>query len=169
MTPTEMIVIDKANKRFYQSNYGIFKSQFGVIVNYDAIQSLISNRLFVSGKKGFSPDDFSWKDSETKNTLFVQAETMSQENVIDLALGRIAEVILKTNNNSYSLKTSYANFKDFGGVLFPEKINIDGVQGENKAAFHFTIEDVKFYVPVVMEQTELSLYGRGDISSLFRK
>ncbi len=169
MTPTEMIVIDKANKRYYRSNYGIFKSQFGVVVNYDAIQSLISNRLFVSGKKGFSPDDFSWKDNETKNTLFVQAETMNQENMIDLTLGRIAEVILKTNNDSYSLKTTYANFKNFGEVLFPEKINIDGVQGETKAAFHFTIEDVKFDVPFGMEPTDLSRYGRGDIYSFFRK
>lgn len=170
MTPTEMLVIDKANKRYYQSNYGIFKSRFGVIVNYDAIQSLISNRLFVSGKRGFSPDDFSWKTNDSiNNTLHVQAKTMYQEVAVDLALGRIAEVLLQTNDNSKYLKTSYSNFRDFDGFVFPEKINIDGVQGTSKALFHFTVEEVKFDVPIQMEPMSLSRYSRGDINALFRK
>lgn len=169
MTPEEMIVIDKANKRYYQSNYGIFKSLLGVIVNYDAVQSLISNRLFVSGKKAFSPDDFSWKNNNSKDTLFVQAETMSQENVIDLALGRIAAVMLKPNNNSYSLKASYADFKNFGGALFPEKINIEGIQDGSKAVFYFTVEEAKFDVPFQMEPIDLSRYTKGNIHALFRK
>ncbi|NLI72863.1 MAG: DUF4292 domain-containing protein [Bacteroidales bacterium] len=170
MTPTEMLVIDKANKRYYQSNYGIFKSRFGVIVNYDAIQSLISNRLFVSGKRGFSPDDFSWKTNDSiNNTLHVQAKTMYQEVAVDLALGRIAEVLLQTNDNSKCLKTSYSNFKDFDGFVFPEKINIDGVRGTSKALFHFTVEEVKFDVPIQMKPMSLSRYGRGDINALFRK
>lgn len=170
MTPTEMLVIDKTNKRYYQSNYGIFRSRFGVIVNYDAIQSLISNRLFVSGKRGFSPDDFSWKATDSiNNTLHVQAETMHQEVAVDLLLGRIAEIILQTNDNVNSLKTTYSNFKSFDGFIFPEKINIDGVRGNSKAFFHFTVEEVKFDVPIQMEPMNLSRYGRGDINALFRK
>jgi hypothetical protein len=167
MTPESMIVIDKANRKYYESNYGVFKSKFGIIVNYDAIQSLISNRLFVSGKKGYSPDDFSWKDPETNNRLYVLAETMNQEVTTNLSLARIIELILKTNDNVYTMSTVYSNFKNFDGTLFPEKIMIDGVQGNNKASFHFTIEEVKFDVPVVMTPIDLIRYTRGDINSFF--
>lgn len=169
MTPETMIVIDKANRRFYESNYGIFKSRLGIVVNYDAIQSLLSNRLFVSGKKGFLPDDFRWKDKNTNNRLYVQAETMNQEVVIDLALARIAEMILKTNDYKYSMNTTYSNFKDYSGIIFPEKIFIDGMEGETKASFHFTMEDLKFDVPFSMEPTNLTRYTRGDINAFFSK
>lgn len=169
MTPESMIVIDKANRRFYESNYGIFKSRLGIHVNYDAIQSLLSNRLFVAGKKGFLPNDFSWKKNDTRNTLYVQAETMNQEVVVDFMLARIAEMILKTNDSKYSMKTTYSDFKNFGGTVFPEKILIDGMEGDTKASFHFTIEDIRFDVPFAMEPTNLSRYTRGDINAFFGK
>ncbi len=168
MTPESMIVIDKANRRFYESNYGIFKSRLGIHVNYDAVQSLLSNRLFVAGKKGFLPDDFSWKN-DTRNTLYVQAETMNQEVVVDFVLARIAEMILKTNDNKYTMKTTYADFKNFGGTVFPEKIFIDGMEGNKKASFHFTIEEMRFDVPFAMESTNLTRYTRGDINAFFAK
>lgn len=169
MTPEYMIVIDKANRRFYESNYGIFKNRLGIHVNYDAIQSLLSNRLFVAGKKGFLPDDFSWKKDDTRNTLYVQAETMNQQVEVDFMLARIAEVILKTNDNKYSMKTTYSDFKNFGGTVFPEKIFIDGMEGDTKASFHFTVEDIKFDAPFAMESTNLIRYSRGDINAFFAK
>lgn len=169
MTPESMIVIDKANRRFYESNYAIFKSRLGIHVNYDAIQSLLSNRLFVAGKKAFLPDDFSWKKNDTRNTLYVQAETMNQEVVVDFMLARIAEIILSTNDNKYSMKTTYSDFKNFGGTVFPEKILIDGMEGDTKASFHFTIEDIRFDVPFAMDPTNLTRYTRGNINTFFAK
>lgn len=170
MTPTSMIVIDKANRRFYESNYGVFKNKLGVTVNYDVVQSLISNRLFVAVKKAFSPDDFTWKNNNSSKVLYVQSESMNQEFALNLALARIAEVIMKTNDGVYSMSTRYSDFKDFGGVLFPEKIFIDGEQNNgSKASFHFTIEDAKFDVPFAMEPTNLTRYTRGDINSFFNK
>lgn len=169
LTPNALILIDKPNKRFYESNYGFFRERFGVTVNYDAIQSLISNRLFVAGKKAFSPNDFHWKKNVPKDMLAVQFETMYQETWLDLGLVRISEVILRTNDEAYEMKTSYSDFKDFGGTLFPGKINIDANNGKSVASFHFTIEDVKFDVPLTLEPTNLSRYVRGDINSFFKK
>ena len=167
MTPASMIVIDKMNKMFYESNYSIFRNTLGVSVNYDGIQSLISNRLFVPGEKVFPPDRFSWKDSIPGNTLAHQNETFSQDVLVDMTLTRIAEILIKSAGNT--LKTGYSDFKKVDGMVFPQKIIIDGNKGETVSSFHFTIEEVQFNKPLVMEPTNLSRYTRGNINSFFRK
>lgn len=169
LTPNTLILIDKPNKRFYESNYGFFRERFGITVNYDAIQSLISNRLFVAGKKAFSPNDFHWKKNVPKDMLAVQFETMYQETWLNLPLARISEVVLRTNDEAYEMKTLYADFKDFGGTLFPAKIYMDANSGKSAASFHFTIDDVKFDIPLTLEPTSLSRYVRGDINAFFKK
>ena len=167
MTPSTLIVVDKMNKRFYESNYSIFRNTLGVSVNYDGIQSLISNRLFVPGEKVFPPDRFSWKDSIPGNTLAHQNETFSQDVLVDMTLTRIAEILIKSAGNT--LKTGYSDFKKVDGIVFPQKILIDGNKGETVSSFHFTIEEVQFNKPLVMEPTNLSRYTRGNINSFFRK
>lgn len=171
MTPSSLLIIDKANRKFYESSYGIFDNQFGIYVSYDVIQSLISNRLFVAGKRGFSPNDFSWsKDArETKNSLLVWFDKMNQEVKIDLGLGRISNVMLKSNDEGYQMETLYSNFRNFNGTVFPSSIDISAVGHNQVYAFHFMIEDAVFDVPVVMQSTNLSKYSRGDINSFFKK
>ncbi len=171
MTPSSLLIIDKANRKFYESNYGIFDNQFEIYVNYDVIQSLISNRLFVAGKRGFSPNDFSWSNDakETKNSLLVWFEKMNQEVGVDLGLGRISNVLLKSNDEKYQMETLYSNFRNFNGTLFPSSIDISAVGHNQVYAFHFMIEDAVFDVPVVMQSTNLSKYSRGDINSFFKK
>ncbi len=169
MTPSTLIVVDKMNKMFYESNYGIFRNTLGVTVNYDVIQSLISNRLFVPGDKVFIPDDFSWKNNTPGGSIMYQTQTFGQEVMIDQVLSRIAAILIESNDKAYNMKTGYSDFKKFDGVLFPEKISIDAGNGENKSSFHFTIEEAEFNKPLVMEPADLSRYTRGNISSLFRK
>ena len=167
MTPATLIVIDKMNKKFYESNYSIFKNTLGVAVNYDGVQSLISNRLFVPGSKVFLPDQFSWKDSIPGNTLQYHDDSFTQDVLLDLTLSRITEILLKSKDNT--MKTGYADFKMVDGMLFPQKILIDANKGETKSSFHFTIEEVEFNKPVVMEPTNLSRYTRGNINAFFTK
>ncbi|MFV0392615.1 MAG: DUF4292 domain-containing protein [Paludibacteraceae bacterium] len=170
MTPTSMIVIDKANRKYYKSNYSVFRNTLGVIVDYDVVQSLISNRLFVAAKEIFLPEDFSWKNREPSNTLTVLSESMTQDVIVDTALKRIVEVILSTNDSKYKMNTTYSNFKKYNEVVFPEKIAIDGTQEDgSKASFHFTIDDAKFDVPFHMEAADLTRYRLGYINSLFSK
>lgn len=169
MTPTGMTLIDKANRRYYESNYAVFRNRWGITVNYDVVQSLISNRLFVAVKKAFLPDDFTWR-KDKDNTLYVQSSSMTQEFSIHLALARISEIIMRTNDNVYSMRTTYDRFTDFGGLLFPAQIMIDGEDRKGgKVAFHFTIEDAVFDTPFTMEPTNLSRYVRGDIQAFFAK
>lgn len=169
LTPTTFILVDKMNKMFYESNYSIFRNTLGITVNYNAIQSLISNRLFIPGNRVFLPDDFKWKNNLPGNTLVHQNQSIDEEVMVDTAISHIAELVIKSIDKAYTMNTEYSDFKEKDGILFPHKIFIDGNNVDSKSSFHFTIEEVQFNRPLIMEPTNLSRYTRGDINSFFRK
>lgn len=170
LTPYNIILIDKTNKKFYESGYSFFKTRFGVDINYDGIQSIISNRLFVAGNKAYLPEDFSWENnSNTSNTLVTQNENIKQKVVIDAALGRITMMILQTPENEYKMTTEYADFKKFDDHVFPENILINAENANSKSSFLLTVQRVVFDQPLTMKAANLSRYTRGDINRFFQK
>lgn len=169
MTPKSLILVDKPNKTYYESNYSIFNNTLGVIVNFEGVQSLISNRMFVPGKTIIQADDFVWKDENKKNVLQLHNYNINEEVSIDLSLVRIIDIMMGAKDNENVMTTKYADFKNFDGVLFPEKIKIDASNASNKTAFYFTMEEILFDKPFNMEPINLERYSQGDIRSFFRK
>jgi len=170
LTPWNIVLIDKTNKTYYEAQYTQLRSRLGLDFDYKSIQSVISNRLFVSGIKTFLADDYKWKDNDVKSgILTVQGERMNQEIMVDAALDRIIGLVLKTNDGSYTLKTEYSGFKNFDKQLFPEMINMEAFNGESKASLYFKIEDVEFDKPLVLEAANLRRYQRGNLARFFIK
>lgn len=169
MTPKSLILVDKPNKTYYESNYSIFNNTLGVIVNFEGVQSLISNRMFVPGKTVIQADDFIWKDGKSKNVLELYNYNINEEVTAELSLVRIIEVMLGAKENENVMTAKYADFKNFDGVLFPEKIMLDASNSRSKAVFHFTMEEISFDKPFNMQPINLERYNQGDIRSFFRK
>ena len=170
LTPYNIILIDKTNKMYYQGQYSVLRNRFGVDVDYKSIQALISNRLFVAGNRAFLTDDFKWRnDSVASGVLTVQGERTSQEVTVNAAIERIIRMVIKTNDNTYTMNTDYSGFKNFDKQLFPEKIYIEALNAGSKASFLFKIESVEFDQPLVMEAANLQRYRRGDFNRFLTK
>lgn len=169
MTPVSMTLIDKANRRYYQSNYGIFYTKLGVNINYNTIQSLISNRLFIPGNKLFLPEDFKWKNDTLPNTLATRFDKIEEEVTIDFTLERIVELFIKSIDSKVSMKTNYSDFKTFNSHIFPEKIKMTILTETQRNVFSFKLEEVEFNKPFRLTNTNIMRYKQGDIRSFFRK
>lgn len=169
MTPTSMIIIDKANKRFFESNYGIFYEKLGVNINYDAIQSLISNRLFIPGKKVFEPEKFEWKNDTSRNVLSTQFDKIIEDVTVDFAFERIVELLFKTVDNTASLQTNYSGFSSFGNYVFPRTIRMELLTETQRSVLNFNIDDILFNENFEMKSTNLLRFTRADIRSFFKK
>ena len=172
LTPSKFIVIDKLNRRYYEETYDYVKTQFGVTVSFQNIQSLISNRLFLIERSNYSPEDFTWKDNQSKSlTLVSKNEKTEQETVISPELlNRISDLIIKSAAYNSVITINYSDFQQSETILFPNKIFLKAEQnGVKKAAFDFEIQKIRFNEPLTLKPTNLSKYTRGDINSLLRK
>ena len=171
MTPASIILIDKMNGTYYESNYALFSKAFGVPVNFKDMQSLISNRLFVPGEAIFSPDKFQWKNNEAGSELEYLSPTFRETVSVNSSI-RIAKMDINTNDSTYTLSTQYLDFKNYNGTVFPEKIYLDAFNSKDmmaKTSMHVTIDDVTFDEPLKLEPANLIRYLRGNINSFFRK
>lgn len=172
ITPRGFILIDKFNKRFYEESYDYVKNRFGVAVTYDAIQSLISNQLFLVEKKSYLAQDFVWKNNQPSSmTLVSKGEKAEQETKIDsILLNRIAQIIVKSAEHNSVLSINYADFQQNNEILFPHKVALKAEQnGVKKAEFNFDIQKIKFNEPLTLKTINLAKYTRSDINSLLKK
>ncbi len=168
LTPQKMIVIDKMNKIFYKSNYGIFYELLGINIDYDEIEALISNRFFVPNEKVVNLDNLTQLQDTSKLTLVNRKHNLYQEVTIDKNNSRIINLLFEQLVKKWTLKTNYLNFKYFEDRLFPQNINIlANGEGKNiKMEFHMKkiIFDKKF----IMNESRLTRYRQGDIRVLLR-
>lgn len=171
MTPASIILIDKMNGTYYESNYALFSKTFGVPVNFKDMQSLISNRLFIPGEAVFSPDNFQWKNNEAGSELEYLSPTFRETVSVNSSI-RIAKMDINTSDSTYTLSTQYLDFKNYNGTVFPEKIYLDAINSKDlmaKTSMHVTIDDVTFDEPLKLEPANLMRYQRGNINSFFSK
>lgn len=172
LTPTDFIVIDKFNKRFYKHSYDFFKTNFGVDLSYYDIQALLSNQLFLLGKQNYTSSDFKWKENNpARHTLIYTSGNVSQEVVTDsLQMKNIVQMMFKTADGNNQFVTNYFNLQQTGEVMFPKQYQIYAEQGGiKKAMFDFNIEKITFNEPLKLKPANLSKYTQGDINTLFKK
>lgn len=169
MTPQKLLIIDKTNKTFYESNYGILYETTGLKINYDEIQSIISNRLFVPDKKVIRPSDFKWENDTTQKTI-IRSENGTQQLVtIDQTIGRITEILLKEQKRNLTLKITYTDFNLFNKTAFPTNIAIEAESKKSTAKLKFNIKKVEFEQPFLIKPAKLIRYRTGSIKTLLDK
>ncbi len=169
MTPEHIIVVDKTNRTYYESNYGILNQKKGLVVDFYGIQSLLSNRMFVPGKKVVTGDDFQWLGNKSRNTLELANYSIQEHVTLDLSLARITQLFVGMRDDSAGLMARYENFLIFDGNLFPKKILLDLTGDKNPGSFYFDIEEMEFGKHFPMNPINLDRYTKGDINQFFKK
>lgn len=171
-TPNNFTLIDKFNKRYAQETYNYFKTNFGIDVNFNTIQSIISNQLLLAGKNNYQPQDFEWKENQPQTlTLLSHTQKITQETVINsTTLNRISTYILTSKEYNSVVTIDYSNFQTTGHILFPHQIKTNVEQnGIKKAMLDFGIQKIEFDKEITLKATNLSKYKRVDLNSIFQK
>ncbi len=169
LTPKEMLVVDKMNKIFYKSNYGIFYELLGIDIDYDEIEALISNRLFVPTEKIIKLNDFSSANIPNQVALINKKNNFHQTTVINEQTGRIVTLLFKELKKQWTMKTDYSNFKEFDNLLFPQIIDMTANGSNEKIHFQFKIKEVLFDQQFSMREAKLRRYKQGNIKRLLKK
>lgn len=170
MTPKKLLIIDKTNKTFYESNYGILYETTGIGIDYDEIQAIITNRLFVPDKRTIRPNEFEWAKEDNKRTLLHSQKETQQNITIDQETERITQMQIKQTQRDLTMRIDYTDFKQLDkALLFPTNIVLN-TQGKNSTAqLKFHIEKVEIEKPFTIKPAKLIRYKRGSIKALLDK
>jgi hypothetical protein len=161
-------IFDKFNKRYYGTDYEYLEKRFGVELDYNSLESLISNRFFVVGQKEIPYSKLSQEIVEGKQIINYKGQNMTELVTIN-SLFSIENVSIASQNSKYNLTTSYADFALLDGIDFPQKIQIQASNNKNKLHCDFNINRVTFNGSVSLQALDKNRYQKTDIEQLMKK
>jgi hypothetical protein len=169
ITTDSIRVYDKMNRRFYVTDYGYFNNRFGVNVDFNSLQALLSAQFFNVGKKAIQPDSCKLTTLPTgQNKIEFVNNNMVQSTDIS-ALNLIEVVLLKGKNSNYQMQTNYTEYTKVNGVNFPQKISLQVSSQDMHASCEFSILRVEFNSNLIFSPTSPDKFTRGDLDQLLKK
>ncbi len=150
LTPKNIVVVDKMNGTYYKENSGFLKDLFGLDMDYQQIEAVLSNRI------NFEKNNYVLvKDSA--EYLFFQ-----DKNVKQFVREGIVKIVV------FDKSVDYLDFNLSNKTLFPHKmkISLTRMDMKNKGNLDFSIEKITFNQPLRLRKTNLSRYKKGDIKKL---
>lgn len=169
LTPETVIIVDRTSRRFYETSYAFFLRRFGVDIDFDAIQALISNRMFVLGYKAFKANDFEpINDCDTCHQFQISTTRALQTYKYN-SQGRLKVVTIASPQKAYEMLTTYTNFSTFDKEIFPSKIEIEATEQKSSMKIVFLMNQIKFNEPLSLRATSTERYRRGRIDDFLKK
>ena len=169
-TTDSIKVFDKMNMRYYATNYSYFRNRFGVSVDFQGLQSLLTARFFCVEHKNISSDSCTLIASMPTGNNIINFETknMIQKTEIDQK-NSIQQITLTTRKSNYQLQTTYSDYLLENGFNFPQKISLKIRSQKTTASCDFSILKVIFNTDIKFIPTSSERFTHADLDQLFKK
>jgi hypothetical protein len=157
----DIVIIDKMNSRYLKTNYEFLFTRFRVKADFNSLQALLLNELFILGE---SSSPFDSLVAHFSTAPFPDGVMLKSKSTKAWAP---TEFILNNDNNiSYTsitmplclLTCRYSDFTKDGGVNFPFTYKISIIDGPITRTADISVQAVEFNMPVKINSSNLSNY-----------
>lgn len=135
ITPEKVLAIDRMNKRYVELGFGELSSLLNTELDFNILQSLILNEIFIPGREKLSQSDaerFVLSSYGDQAKLQVKGTKRIGYSFFTSATdGRLEETVISLKGLPYSLHCRYADFTVLGNDVFPQYIEMQS-EGTDK-------------------------------------
>ena len=145
-TPTEVLLIDRANKRYVRGAYSDVSLLKEATLNFSTLQALFWNELFVPGAKDVAAHYADFKvQREGGETVFTLSETpvVNYEFRTETALTRLTRTTIMPKNGNGGAYCAYDNFATIDNTAFPQLISF-GISGRDNLGMTLSLSRIDF-------------------------
>lgn len=132
ITPKGVLVIDRMNRRYVEIGFAEVADILKVEVDFNALQSLFLNEIFLPGRESLTVEDavrFDLSEQDGRAHLQVK-DSRSQMKVSRYSFftsatdGRLEETVISLKDLPYALHCRYTDFTMVGSDVFPQSIEL---------------------------------------------
>jgi hypothetical protein len=143
ITPNQIIVIDRINKRYFSESMEKLRTLASFDFDFYSLQALLTNHLFIAGKPNFDNEDYNFLQL-TENEFYITLKNTDSQGLNYDFESDYTDRILKTemykDKESATIKWLYTDFGlTSNRKLFPTKMNV-----ELKTLNNLIIADLSF-------------------------
>lgn len=165
ITPKNVVIVNKIQGKFYQTDLSYLSKTFGVTMEFQDLQALLLNRLFLIGERATTSAEclkhLAAKDLDMGVQLVAAANEAGYAHQFDVdKSGSITKA--QVNYRNVKMKCLYSDFSEKGGVKFPYVINVNAERGKSTGFLDITVKTAEFNKPVKFNVTQKQKYSRVD-------
>lgn len=169
LTPDSIIALDRYHQQYVVEDISVFKTK-NLDLDFNALQSLFTNRLFIPGKSEVTKSDYSAfgvnrKDNQTFLTL--KGSKKLNYTFAGNTACKITSSLIEITASDYRVDWKYSDFGDLAGTRFPFKMNVF-VTGKNSLNVNFSFSKIEKDTNVSVDYSVPGKYRRVDINDLIK-
>jgi hypothetical protein len=161
-------ILDRLNKRYVSDNYNQLKNELAINFNFQNLQALLTNRIFIPGERQISKNHFrQFRVSKNSHTAEFQWKDRSGAYYTFLADGE--EKLLSTSFEDETQKFTfeYSRFQTVNNQLFPMRMTARLTSGDDihgTVVFAFSTPEINS--PLTLDFTVPSGFNRVALEQL---
>ena len=164
ITPDKIMAVDRMNKRYVELGFAEISSLLNTELDFNILQSLILNEIFIPGKDKLSVADasgFTLSPYADRARLQVKGTKRIGYSFFTSATdGRLEETVIALKVLPYSLHCRYADFTMLGNDVFPQSIEMMSEGTDKKYSLDMKLSRVN---------TDSNWDSKTELSSKYRK
>ena len=165
-TPERAYIIDKVNKRYASLNYSSGWANLAG-ANFDAVQALFWNRLFIPGEKEVwkRVEDFSLVDEGTQRLVEPSRQRMLKcRFYTDMDCRQLQQTNLALQQ--YDATWRYDGFETIGSYIFPTAHDVSVSNSSHSMGVRVGLTDISTFDTGWKSGTDLARYKQVDLEQL---
>ena len=170
ITPEQVIIIDRINRKYFSEYMQTLKEIASFDFDFYSLQALLTNQLFIAGKSSISPadyKDFNWKEGEFFTNLNNTDNQWINYDFKSDFTNRIIQADMYKNKKEANLNWLY---KDFGlasnNRLFPMKMAMELTIPNDLINLNLTFNSVDIDVDFRIDTTIPNNYQQIEIDQI---
>lgn len=164
ITPDKIMAVDRMNKRYVELGFAEISSLLNTELDFNILQSLILNEIFIPGKDKLSVADasgFTLSPYADRARLQVKGTKRIVYSFFTSATdGRLEETVIALKDLPYSLHCCYADFTMLGNDVFPQSIEMMSEGTDKKYSLDMKLSRIN---------TDSNWDSKTELSSKYRK
>ena len=146
MTPESVTIIDRMTERYATERFEDIGFLKNIDLNYYNLQDLITNHLFVPGKKGIAPSDVSKYNLSATNNAYIlntKDRTGLSYNFAVNGADRIIATSITHEQENASMRWSYNDFVEERGYTYPQNMvaSLEAMEKKIEVSITYTKAD----------------------------
>ena len=164
ITPDKIMAVDRMNKRYVELGFAEISSLLNTELDFNILQSLILNEIFIPGKDKLSVADasgYTLSPYADRARLQVKGTKRIGYSFFTSATdGRLEETVIALKDLPYSLHCRYADFTMLGNDVFPQSIEMMSEGTDKKYSLDMKLSRIN---------TDSNWDSKTELSSKYRK
>lgn len=168
-----IVFLDRMNKRYVKESLADVRELYPVGFDFKTVQSLLTNRVFMSGKEDVFYDDFEQFTTNRVSDLHYQIKSVDKKSGIEYSFAidgndRITLAHLNEPKRNYSMDWEYDDFMLKNSKLFPHRMNVKLATTKRKADIGMEFSSIVINDDFDLQISIPSSYSRANINDLLK-